>query len=87
MQNTTIVKDEWIGKHVTITACSDPTWIGVTGVILDETRHTFLIERNQKQKRIAKKTATFEVDEDGKKITVEGVRLLYRPEERIKKAR
>ena len=40
-----------------------------------------------KKKMIAKKTATFEFDYGGKKITLDGSKIAYRPENRIKKIR
>ncbi|MEM0466394.1 MAG: ribonuclease P protein subunit [Candidatus Thermoplasmatota archaeon] len=82
-----IVHDELIGRRINIVACTDPTWIQKSGVVIDETKHTFIIEIKGKRKRIAKETATFEFDYHGKKIIVEGKRLMYRPEDRIKKAR
>ena len=80
-------KDELIGKHVTITQCKDPTWVNKSGIIIDETKNTFLIERKNYTKRIAKKIATFEFTYHQKKIAVNGNQLTYRPEDRIKKAR
>ena len=82
-----LVKDEFIGKTVTIRDCTDPSWVDVSGVILDETKHTFLIKTGKKQKRIAKETATFEFDQGGKPVHINGIRITYRSEDRIKKAR
>jgi len=82
-----IVKDELIGRHVTIITCTDPTWINCSGTVTDETQKTFLIEMNGSEKRIAKETATFEFDYYGKKTIIEGKRLVNRPEDRIKKTR
>lgn len=87
MEKSRIVKDELIGRNVTIKECTDPSWINVSGRIIDETKNTFLIEIRGKQKRIAKNTAIFEFEYDRKKTIVEGNRLLYRPEDRVKKAR
>ena len=87
MENIPIVKHELIGRNVTVTACTDPAWIGKAGTILDETKHTFLIQIGDRCKTIAKKTATFEFTDRGKKIRIEGSRLTFRPENRIKKAR
>jgi ribonuclease P protein subunit POP4 len=61
--------------------------MNLSGLIIDETKHTFLIETDKKQKRIAKQTATFAFEYHGKKIIVKGTRLIYRPEDRIKKTR
>ena len=87
MHKTAIVKDELIGRHVRIKDCTDPNWIGKSGTIIDETKNTFLIERDDEQKRIAKNTATFEFEYNKEKLIVKGSRLTYRPEDRIKKAR
>jgi ribonuclease P protein subunit POP4 len=82
-----IVKDELIGRRVTIKECTDPTWVNRSGIIIDETEKTFVIEIKGEGKRIAKNTATFEFEYNGETTIVEGSRLLYKPEDRIKKAR
>jgi len=87
MEHDPIISDELIGRTVSIIECTDPTWIHQTGLIIDETQQTFLIEIEKKQKRIAKKTATFAFEYHGKKTIVKGSRLVYRPENRIKKTR
>ena len=87
MNRIPLIKDELIGKQVTISACTDPTWIQATGVIIDETKNTFLIEIAGKVKRIAKDIATFTFEKEGTTISVPGLRLRYRSEERVKKAR
>jgi len=87
MESTTLVKNELIGRNVTIKHCPDPTWINQSGRIIDETKNTFLIQIGKKQKRVAKKKTTFEFTNHGKKTIIEGSQLLYRPEDRIKKAR
>lgn len=87
MNGKDLVKDEWIGRIVTITDCKDHQWIGTTGRIIDETKHTLLLEEKQKRRRIAKRIATFTVHVDDVVMTIDGARLAYRPEDRIKKAR
>jgi ribonuclease P protein subunit POP4 len=87
MEHDPITSDELIGRTVTIIECSDPSWVHLSGLIIDETQQTFLIETNKKQKRIAKQTATFAFEYHGKKTIVKGTRLVYRPEDRIKKTR
>ena len=85
MEHEPITSDELIGRHVTIIECTDPSWVNQTGITIDETQHTFLIENDKKQKRIAKQTATFAFEYHGKNTIVKGTRLVYRPEDRIKK--
>lgn len=87
MEHDPIISDELIGRTVSIIECTDPTWVHQTGLIIDETQQTFLIEIEKKQKRIAKQTATFAFEYHGKKTIVKGSRLVYRPENRIKKTR
>ncbi len=87
MEPEPIMSDELIGRAVTIIECTDPSWMNRSGLIIDETKHTFLIEIEKKQKRIAKETATFAFEYHDKKTIVKGTRLVYRPEERIKKIR
>jgi RNase P/RNase MRP subunit p29 len=87
MEYESITSDELIGRTVRIIECTDPSWVNQSGLIIDETQHTFLIETDKKQKRIAKQTATFAFEYHGKKTIVKGSRLAYRPEDRIKKAR
>jgi ribonuclease P protein subunit POP4 len=87
MHTIPLVKDELIGKTVTIIDCTDPTWNNTIGVIIDETQYTFVIETNEHRRQIAKDTATFVFNEGGEQQRVHGSQLLFRPENRIKKAR
>lgn len=87
MIDESITSDELIGRMVTIIECMDPSWKNQSGIIIDETKHTFLIEIGKKQKRIAKQIATFAFEYHNKVIIVKGKQLVYRPEERIKKTR
>ena len=87
MDEKKLARGELIGHKVTIKDCSDPKWQDVTGIIIDETKNMFLIEVDEKQKKIAKKIAKFQFKVDGKKIVIDGSKILYRPENRIKKVR
>lgn len=87
MNNITISREELIGLRVKILECTDPTWIGQSGLIIDETKNTFLIEIENKKKIIAKKTAKFEFILNGEKINIIGEKIVFRPEDRIKKIR
>ena len=87
MYDNRFAREEFIGKSVRIVKCSDPSWIGKQGLILDETKNTFLIEIENKEKRIAKNTAIFEFKNHDKKIMIDGTKIMFRPEDRIKKIR
>ena len=87
MDEKTLSRDEFIGLKVKILECTDPIWNGQNGLILDETKNTFLIEIKNKKKMIAKKTAKFEFTINGEKISITGEKIVFRPEDRIKKIR
>ena len=44
MDEKRIIKDELIGRHVKIKECTDPTFVDISGMIIDETKNTFVIE-------------------------------------------
>ena len=87
MDKKRLARDELIGRYVTIEKCTDPGWNNKSGIIIDETKNTFLIEIGNEQKKIAKNTATFAFEFDGKKTILEGSKIRFRPEDRIKKVR
>jgi RNase P/RNase MRP subunit p29 len=87
MQQIPPLKDEYIGRCVSIHSCTDPTWVKQKGEIIDETKNTFLLQIKNKQKRIAKNTAIFIIKIENKQIKVPGSKIRYRPENRVKKAR
>ena len=87
MDEKTLAREEFIGLHVTIKECMDSKWIGKSGVIIDETKNTFLIRIDNENKRIAKKIAKFEFEHDEKKTILNGSKISYRSEDRIKKVR
>ena len=87
MNEKTLAKDELIGLQVKIIKCKDSSWVGKSGIIIDETKNTFLIKTENEEKRIAKAITKFEFEKDGEKITLDGSNIAYRPEDRIKKAR
>ncbi|RLF42034.1 MAG: ribonuclease P protein subunit [Thermoplasmata archaeon] len=87
MNKQRFLRDEFIGLTVKIVESKDPTWLHKSGVILDETKNTFLIDTNGQRKRIAKDIATFEFRFNNERIRVHGRDIAYRPEDRIKKVK
>jgi ribonuclease P protein subunit POP4 len=87
MHTIPLSKDEYIGRHVTIRDCTDPTFQHEEGVIIDETKQTFLIQTDHGMKRIAKRIATFAFQQNGDLQCVDGSTICSRPEDRIKKTR
>jgi RNase P/RNase MRP subunit p29 len=87
MDNKEFKREELIGLQVKIKECKDPSWVGKFGVIINETKNTFHLKIDDEQKMIAKNIAIFEFSHDGKKITLDGSKIAFRPEDRIKKIR
>jgi RNase P/RNase MRP subunit p29 len=88
MDHDPVLGDEWIGRTVTIATCTDPQWVGRSGIIIDETKNTFLIEiTGDGRRRIAKHTATFQITVNNQTRNINGTLLRQRPEERIKRLR
>ena len=87
MQSIPLIKDELIGLQVCINKSSDPTWDKQKGIIIDETKNTFLIQTDDNIKRIGKNIATFTFIKNKQEISILGSKIRFRPEERVKKAR
>ena len=80
---------ELIGLDVTVVTHTDTTLEGIRGRIIDETRNMFLVRSEEKDRKVAKKGASFELMVDGPKgavaIILKGDDLVARPEDRTKK--
>ena len=87
MQHIPILKDEFIGQHVIISECTDPSLIDLSGIIVNETKNTFMIDVNGQLKCVAKNIAQFTIKKNDTLINVKGSQISFRPEDRIKKAR
>ena len=79
-------KHELIGLQVAILRSPDPSLVGVRGLVVDETRNTLVVEAGGREKRVAKEGTGFRFDVEGG-VEVDGAEILYRPEDRTKKAR
>jgi len=82
-----ITKHELIGLHVQVMSSPDPTHVGRTGRIFDETRQTLLVSTEQGDKCFPKKDSVFRVFLGEAKADIEGNRIMFRPEDRPKKVK
>ena len=87
MKEKIFAKEEFIGLPVSVRHSNDPSWIGKSGIIINETKNMFEIRINKKNKRIEKKNSRFEFEYKLNKIILNGSQISYRPEDRIKKTR
>jgi len=79
-------KHELIGLQVAILHSADPSLVGVRGLVVDETRNTLVVEAGGREKRVLKEGARFRFEVQGG-VEVDGDEILFRPEDRTKKAR
>ncbi len=82
----TFVQDEFIGLNAKVVKSSNPSYVGISGKVVDETRKTLVIRQRHEDKVIVKEAAVFQFTLlDGTVIEVEGKVILGRPEDRMKK--
>ncbi len=82
----TILAHEWIGLHVTITESPDPGHRGLQGIVRDETKNTIRIEARGHLLTIPKAGTRFVTTlPTGENLAVQGDKLRFRPEDRVKK--
>jgi len=80
---------EYLGHNILVKKSSDKTKVGVSGIVLDETKNTFVIKTNEQSKKegiknIPKKGSEFEIEIDNVKYLISGEKILIRPEDRVK---
>ena len=81
-----IVQHEFIGLDVSVVKSSNPTVVGISGRVIDETRNTFTILQNDNKKVVVKDTSVFQfVLTDGTVVEIDGKVVMGRAEDRIKK--
>ena len=81
-----IVQREFIGLETLVVNSSNPSIVGISGRLINETRNTFTIKQGNKMKVIAKDTSIFDfILTDGTIIEIEGKVIMGRPENRLKK--
>jgi len=82
----TISQDELIGLDAKVVKSTNPSNMGISGKVIDETRNTLVIRQNENNKVIIKETAVFHFTlPNGSVVEVKGTVILGRPEDRVKK--
>ncbi len=76
---------QFIGREVEITGSRNPTYTGISGRVIDETRNTLLVGHGNRSTRIPKKSVTFRIMPEG--TVINGRYVCLTPEERMKQFR
>lgn len=81
-----ILQDEFIGLMVKVVKSTNPSCIGLSGKIIDETKNTFRILCREGEKTLIKENCIFHFTlPDKTVIEVDGKVLIGRPEDRVKR--
>ena len=77
-----IINLPWLSRKIEVTESSDPTLVGISGMVLDETKRTIVVNNGSKEVTLAKDTIRFTIEDE----EIDGSIVGQRPEERIGKA-
>ncbi len=79
-----IIRYELIGLKAEVIDSKNKSNIGTKGKIIDETKHTIIIEHKNKGKRLLKNNITLKITINSQTTIVQGKLLSGKPKERIK---
>ena len=71
-----------LSRNLEVTNSTDPTLVGISGMVMDETRRTILVNTGNREVTLAKDTIRFTIDDE----EIDGTLVGQRPEQRIGKA-
>ncbi|MEM1998152.1 MAG: ribonuclease P protein subunit [Candidatus Bathyarchaeia archaeon] len=82
-----ILQDEFIGLNVRVVKSTNPSYVGLRGKVIDETKNTFkILCKNNEEKILIKENCIFHFTlPDKTVIEIDGKVLIGRPEDRVKK--
>jgi len=82
----TIIQHELIGLDAKIAKSTNPSYRGISGKIIDETRNTLTIQHGNTKKTVVKNVTVFHITTpDGTTVEIDGNTIVGRPEDRLKK--
>ncbi|MEM4662581.1 MAG: ribonuclease P protein component 1 [Candidatus Diapherotrites archaeon] len=77
--------NEIIGLKVKVIDSPDKGRVGLTGVIVDETKNTLKIDVGGEEKILPKAEVVLEFEQDGEKVVLDCRKIMFKPEDRIKR--
>jgi len=75
-----VIKQELIGKTITVIDAKNPTINGIKGKVVNETKNTLTIKTEKKEKTIPKNQIIIQINNQ----KIYGKMLSFKPEDRIK---
>ncbi len=70
----------WLSRNITVVDSLDPTLVGLSGTVIEETRRTIRVLTDSGRVRLAKNVISFRIDSGE---LIEGSSVIQRPENRI----
>ncbi len=71
----------WLTRDIEVVASRDPTLVGVTGMVVEETRRTLRVRTLSGEVTLPKDVITFTIDSGS--VAIDGSTVTQRPENRI----
>ncbi|MDE1768055.1 MAG: ribonuclease P protein subunit [Candidatus Micrarchaeota archaeon] len=84
--NRNIVINELIGLKARVMSSIDKKQRNISGIVIDETKNTIVLDTQSGMKSIIKKISVFKFYTGSDSFTVRGEEINFRPHERIEKA-
>ena len=54
----------WLSRKLEVIDSTDPTLVGISGVVMDETKRTIIIQTSNTESTMAKDTIRFTIEEE-----------------------
>lgn len=81
-----VIRYEFVGREVKVAESRQPSYVGVSGKVIGETRNTFTVLQKKGRKTLVKDLAIFHFRfPDGTVVEIDGKLLVSRSEDRLKK--
>ena len=84
--NRNIVLNELIGLKAKVIGSLDRKQKGISGIVIDETKNTLLIDTGGESRRLIKRVSSFRFYHGSSHFDVKGREIGFRPHERIEKS-
>lgn len=81
-----ILQEEFIGLEAKVLESDNPSYVGISGTVIDETRNTLVLLHSNGRKVILKELSVFHFRlPDGTIVKIDGKAIVGRPEDRVKR--
>ena len=72
----------WLARTLTVVSSPDPTLVGKSGLVVEESRNMLTIQNEVGQHQLAKNVIQFTIDGGD---TLDGTQVCQRPEDRVQR--